>query len=549
MLFNHRYPYTDFHELNLDWILCKMRELDSTLTEFTTLNKLQWCGTWDISKSYSAWSLVEDGDGNGYVSTGPVPSGIQLTNADYWQKVANYSALYSAFEQRIELLEDGEAEIKTALNAETEERKNADDSVLNSLSAFAKVDVQNLGAVIKKQFWVGDNQAYTFKYSAQGSCYDSKRKHVYIGGNGNSSNGGLLILDENFDPVSETVVSGGGNMNAMTYVEANDEVFVAPTSDGSVDVLNKIFVFDPTKWTLKRTIIPETGEDDLVIVGITSSDTHLYIQYFVTSPEFDLRCYTTDFDGKNATKIGSLYNPKYMNFNRTYPGSSTSTHFYTSDIEYFEGKIYSAQFYLEQEDSELMIPCRISVVNAENGQYIAGYDYMCAQYQELESIFKIDEELYLVSWESDWTTGEQRIITIRSITPKVNTTLACSLPVPKKYNFTMTCEHNTTKTYNITNIPSGVYLAVFNTSKVTYEANRSIQCKIYTNYDELVLNVTPPNQYLSMGFNTCFVLDKKQPIGVTIEWVPITSSTFTLNAHLTLIPLGNFTDWINTGLS
>lgn len=548
MLFDHKYPYTDFHELNLDWILCKMRELDSTLTEFTTLNKLNWCGTWDISKSYSAWSLVEDGEGNGYVSTGPVPAGVQLTDTKYWQKVANYSALYSAFEQRIELLEDGEAEIKTKLNeeltAEKEAREHADTALLNSvntvsdtLNAFTKADVQNLGAVIKKQFWVGDNQTYSFPYNAQGSCYDTKRNYIYIGGNDNTDVGGLLVLNTNFEPIKQTTVSGGGHMNDMTYIESTDEVYVGLSES------NKIAVFDPSNWTLKRYIEPDTNMTGYWIAGIATDGTRLFIDYFVNSPNFDLPCYMTDLEGKNAVKIGSLNNSKIMNFNATYPGSSANTDFYNSGIEYYDGKIYSAQFYIE--DAELMVPNRISVFNAETCEYVAGYDFMAAKYQELESIFKIGNELYLVSWESDWTVSATKIITIRSITPNINTASASMVPVPKLYEFNMEFENNVTKQYHIPHIPSGIYLCMFNTTPVEYESNRFARCRILTNYDTINMCETPSNQYLLQGFNASFIITNHSPMNITIDWIPITSSSFTLTAYLKLIPLGNFTDWQN----
>lgn len=91
-MFN-KYPYTDFHELNLDWILMQIRSLRKEMTEFEVLNSITIGGTWDITKQYSRWTLVDDGAGIGYISIEPVPAGIQLSNTDYWIRVCDYSAV------------------------------------------------------------------------------------------------------------------------------------------------------------------------------------------------------------------------------------------------------------------------------------------------------------------------------------------------------------------------------------------------------------------------------------------------------------------------
>lgn len=103
--FIDKYPYTDFHELNLDWILKKVKDTEQKVDDFTVFNTLTWAGNWDASKSYVKWSIVQDSDGNGYISVKPVPPNVPLSNGDYWQQIAKYEVLYAAFNTRIESLE------------------------------------------------------------------------------------------------------------------------------------------------------------------------------------------------------------------------------------------------------------------------------------------------------------------------------------------------------------------------------------------------------------------------------------------------------------
>ena len=100
----NKYPYTDFHELNLDWIIGKIKELTNKMSEFEALNKITFSGVWDITKQYPAWTIVND-SGVGYISLKPVPAGIPLTNSDYWTIVADYSVLIAGLQNRIISLE------------------------------------------------------------------------------------------------------------------------------------------------------------------------------------------------------------------------------------------------------------------------------------------------------------------------------------------------------------------------------------------------------------------------------------------------------------
>lgn len=115
--FIDKYPYTDFHELNLDWIIKTVKESEKKIDDFTVFNAITWAGNWSAAKSYVKWSVVQDQDGNGYLSLQPVPTNVPLTNKNYWTQIAKYDVLYAAFEQRISSLETSVESDKNAINS------------------------------------------------------------------------------------------------------------------------------------------------------------------------------------------------------------------------------------------------------------------------------------------------------------------------------------------------------------------------------------------------------------------------------------------------
>ena len=106
MDFFTKYPMTDAHELNLDWIIKTVKRVEKIVDDFTVFNTITWAGIWDATKSYTKWNIVQDVDGNGYISIQPVPANVNISNTDYWVEVADYDALYAAFNSRITNLEN-----------------------------------------------------------------------------------------------------------------------------------------------------------------------------------------------------------------------------------------------------------------------------------------------------------------------------------------------------------------------------------------------------------------------------------------------------------
>lgn len=90
------FPYTNFHELNLDWIIKEIKEMRADLNEalldnftITYANPIQW----SILVPYDKYVLVLDSSDVAYLSMQEVPSGTALTNTNYWIEIGDFYQL------------------------------------------------------------------------------------------------------------------------------------------------------------------------------------------------------------------------------------------------------------------------------------------------------------------------------------------------------------------------------------------------------------------------------------------------------------------------
>ena len=103
--FIHKYPYTDLHELNLDWLIKAVKDIAYEVHNWELVNEISYQGSWDITKQYPAWSIVTVNGTIGYISKQPVPVGVDYTNNDYWVLVADYTVQLAGLGDRVADLE------------------------------------------------------------------------------------------------------------------------------------------------------------------------------------------------------------------------------------------------------------------------------------------------------------------------------------------------------------------------------------------------------------------------------------------------------------
>ena len=113
-----KYPYTDFNNLNLDWILQRMREVEAELQRYLDNAVITFADpiTWDITEQYTALTVVVDSDGTAYLSKQPVPTGIAISNTDYWLPIFNYDDNINKLRSQIAYNAQDSATTGTALN-------------------------------------------------------------------------------------------------------------------------------------------------------------------------------------------------------------------------------------------------------------------------------------------------------------------------------------------------------------------------------------------------------------------------------------------------
>lgn len=115
----HNAPYTNFHDLNLDWIIEVLYEFNTRLTNFVSLATIKYANPiqWNITSQYETNTVVIDSKGNAYLSVQPVPSGVSLDRTEFWTKIGNFDELWADVKRAITPNDEGHSPTATAARA------------------------------------------------------------------------------------------------------------------------------------------------------------------------------------------------------------------------------------------------------------------------------------------------------------------------------------------------------------------------------------------------------------------------------------------------
>lgn len=95
MIFD-KYPYTNFHEMNDDWLIQTLREFGKRLDDFVAANSLTYADPieYDPATTYPAYTVLIYND-TAYMSKVTAPAGVAPTNDEYYLKIFPFGDLIS----------------------------------------------------------------------------------------------------------------------------------------------------------------------------------------------------------------------------------------------------------------------------------------------------------------------------------------------------------------------------------------------------------------------------------------------------------------------
>lgn len=271
------FPYTNFHELNLDWILKMIKELNDKFDEAISA-KIKFADPvqWDITKQYETLTLVIN-DNMAYLSMQPVPAGTPIDNTDYWQNVFDMSTLYDKID-----------DLEETLNEEIEE---LNEQLSEEIQTLDETTVKN--NTTKKVLFLGDS----YSTSNNRQLFHSFRNNVSIpsdnivseavsGASFWDSSNSFLMQAQNFtgdkEGITDIIVVGGINDARLQF---DDYSYAVPDVSSVTSAMDAFITYCHTNY-------PNAELHTAYIGGCLPSSTYYTTLHPAKSQEWAFWCWT-----------------------------------------------------------------------------------------------------------------------------------------------------------------------------------------------------------------------------------------------------------------
>ena len=354
MAFWNKYPYTDFHELNLDWVLKTIKLMDEKLDNFINLNEIKYADPieWDITSQYQGNTVVlDDVNHVAYLSIQAVPAGVALTNTNYWIPILDLRSFYDGLDALAQEIGDL-AQLQTLsrdnlVNAINEvlsyvgnistlhtENKSSTVNAINEISAEAIPGI----AFNKPQFYDNISGLQSLGYNTQ--------TDQYVGFSGVYPSIYLEVLDSDLNLLTHTAFTQcTATPEDVAYDEINDGYWFGDNSPASIRFMNNLYNVTYTY----------TVSDTVGVLGVACQDDKLVAI-----------CYGSDISTMNIKRFnivsGELVLVDTIPFTGPFdPGIQGMD---------FDGKyIYACQYVLHGDTYTNLL----YIINAETGEYKAQF--------------------------------------------------------------------------------------------------------------------------------------------------------------------------------
>ena len=119
MAFFNEFPHTRTYDSDLGWLIWAMKKLIGDWENFSNLNSIKFADplNWSIDRNYEPAIIVVDSDGNGYISRQAVPSGVPLSNTEYWTEIFSFGDITDTIRENIAVNAEESATAPAALKA------------------------------------------------------------------------------------------------------------------------------------------------------------------------------------------------------------------------------------------------------------------------------------------------------------------------------------------------------------------------------------------------------------------------------------------------